>query len=257
MRITLIAALLLLGCVQPIGQHHGHTAPDAGSKADASGDGTADAGPTPRSCKDAFDHGVVADGVLTIDPDGDGAEEPFQVYCNMTAADGGWTLVWSYNFTNYGNFGSSGNAVTPRPDWGNPSGGGAVPLSTTTPTNPDTQGAMAFAQWKELGTEFLITSNINHWIDCTPGTGSLVTMTQGSLNCNVVKAVATVCTTTAPNTLQLLGNSPTLRLNGNNNNYYYFDSSQANYWPTHDPCGTNQTNQVNGVANAGGAIYVR
>ncbi len=40
------------------------------------------------------------------------------LYCDMVTEDGGWTLVWSYGFTNYGSFDTGSNAVEPIPSVG-------------------------------------------------------------------------------------------------------------------------------------------
>jgi FlaG/FlaF family flagellin (archaellin) len=49
------------------------------------------------SCLDILNSGgSVGDGVYEIDPDGEGGREPFEVYCDMGNAGGGWTMIASY-----------------------------------------------------------------------------------------------------------------------------------------------------------------
>jgi hypothetical protein len=105
----------------------------------------------------------------------------------------------------------------------------------------------------------LVKSNINHWVTCTPGTGSLVTKINGSMACSIVQLVATACTTVAPAYLAVDTVAVGLMVSSDPfSTYYYWEGSTATAnWPTHDPCGNNGTNQVTGVSGPYGSIYLR
>ena len=50
----------------------------------------------------------------------------------MDTEGGGWTLAWSYTFTDYDDFTDDSNAVTPRPNW--PANAAVNVSISTTPT---------------------------------------------------------------------------------------------------------------------------
>jgi len=216
--------------------------------------------PTSKDCLDALAHGVITSGQITIDPDGVGGSPPFAAYCDQVTAGGGWTLVWVYGFTNYAQFTDGTNAVTPRPTWNMPTGAGTTPTSTVVPTNSTSPGALDFARWASLGDEILATSDINHWVKCQPNGGSIVAKTEGAVTCQLVKPVATACTTTVP---AYWGQSDPagvgLYLNSSlfATYYYYEGYTTTGNWPTHDPCGTNLPNQLTNVTNPHGQLWVR
>ena len=172
----------------------------------------------------------------------------------METHGGGWTLVYSYTFTDYSSFSKSSNAVTPRPNW--PASKANVPISTTSPLNESSRGAVEWNVWKDIGKEFMVKSNINDWIVCQPSGGSIVTKKQGSLACQNVKNVATACSGVTPNGIRWWSRGPSLNA-AHKERYYWFNAATDHRWPVHDPCGTDGENHKKGVSNPGGQIYLR
>ena len=163
--------------------------------------------------------------------------------------------MWSYTFTNYDTFTDGSNAITPRPNWPvRPEVD--VPISTTPPMNETDYSAMDFSLWKDIGRQILIKSNINNWLKCNPGTGSLVAWKSGTVKCQIVKQVTETCKDRpAPSSFAASDTyGPTFKTT---KNMYYYDGYTKKNWPTHDPCGRNQGNQVQNMVNSHGNIYIR
>ena len=192
-----------------------------------------------------------------VDIDGGSHANAFKVYCEMDADEGGWTLVWSYTFTDYDNFDANSNAVTPRPNW--PADANVdVPVSTNSPVNETDYNAMEFLLWKEFGKEFLIKSNINNWLICSPDTGSLVEWRTGNITCKIAKHVSDTCLNWLPPSYFRAAGfcGPSLKTNAGGQ-YYYFSCCTSRGPPKHNPCSMGEKNRLENVENPHGNIFVR
>ena len=124
------------------------------------------------SCK-SLSSSIHPSGVYWVDPDGGSHANAFKVYCEMETDGGGWTLVWSYTFTDYDHFTAGTKVVGRRPNWQSLSFDVNVQISTTPPLNEHDYNAFDFSLWKQFGTEIFFKSNINNRLVCSPDVGRL------------------------------------------------------------------------------------
>jgi len=70
---------------------------------DCDGDIADDADCVLASCQELhIDYPALDSGAYTIDPDGEGGDDPREVYCDMDFDGGGWTLVWKHSYYEVG-----------------------------------------------------------------------------------------------------------------------------------------------------------
>ena len=67
-------------------------------------------------------------------------------------------------------------------------------VSTDPPLAVGEVGALPFSDWRLLGTEFAVVSNINSWIVCQPDVGDLLNLVPGTVSCQNVMDSARAAT---------------------------------------------------------------
>jgi hypothetical protein len=134
---------------------------------------------------------------------------------------------------------NNANAVAPFPTWPvSAPEADLTPRSTTPPSDAHEFGALDFSLWRHVGEEFLIKSNVNNWIACEAGTGSLARYVDGSVTCRMVSLFTTQCPSlpAGPWSVFLFGTGPVVRTDSGWS--YAFIGSTVENWPVHDPCAT-------------------
>ena len=153
-------------------------------------------------------------------------------------------------------FNSANNFLSPSPDWSYKPTNPDFPISKSSPPAEDELGSMEYDLWKEIGDNFMIKSTVNNWLVCSPDSGSLVNMVNGGINCNASKVVvAGNCEDVTPTLIQMDGSSIGLRTE--NGIYYNFYTKGSGTWAISDPCGQSSLNQLDGVPNPAGWLYVK
>ena len=121
----------------------------------------------------------------------------------------------------------------------------------------DQSGALAFSIWSEFGEDFLVKSNINNWITCSPNGGSIAEYKHGSVKCKLVKIIVPgICEDVVPHILHI-GSGRKGPALGARHYYYYFELNSVTDWPVADPCGLSETNHLKNVPDPSGWIYLR
>ena len=105
------------------------------------------------SCKAHLAADPAADsGIYVVDPDGEGGDDSFQVYCDMNTAGGGWMLA--FHFYNHSGFQENfiisayDHNLFTNESWSYTPGAGAVTKSPATPPQPlAQQGAIGIGRF--------------------------------------------------------------------------------------------------------------